>query len=68
MGLKHYCGIFGIYGHPDSAELTSLGLHALQHRSVQMAPGRHRSVWGDHSVLRAQWAEGVADDVVRYVR
>ncbi len=33
--VKHYCGIFGIYGHPDAAELTSLGLHALQHRGEE---------------------------------
>jgi amidophosphoribosyltransferase len=26
------CGVFGIYGHPDAAYLTVLGLHQLQHR------------------------------------
>jgi amidophosphoribosyltransferase len=29
------CGIFGIYGHADSAATTALGLHALQHRGQE---------------------------------
>ncbi len=29
------CGLFGIYGHPDSATHTALGLHALQHRGQE---------------------------------
>ncbi|MBH68077.1 MAG: amidophosphoribosyltransferase [Rhodospirillaceae bacterium] len=35
--LKEECGIFGIYGHPDAAALTALGLHALQHRGQESA-------------------------------
>ena len=31
------CGVFGIYGHPDAAALTALGLHALQHRGQEAA-------------------------------
>ena len=31
------CGIFGIYGHPDAAALTQLGLYALQHRGQESA-------------------------------
>ena len=31
------CGVFGVYGHPDSAALTALGLHALQHRGQESA-------------------------------
>src|SRR5438128_1292650 len=31
------CGVFGIYGHPDAAALTALGLHALQHRGQEVA-------------------------------
>ncbi|MCX6927273.1 MAG: class II glutamine amidotransferase, partial [Verrucomicrobia bacterium] len=34
---KHYCGIFGIYGHPNAAELTYYGLYALQHRGQESA-------------------------------
>ncbi len=29
------CGIFGVYGHPDAAAHTALGLHALQHRGQE---------------------------------
>jgi amidophosphoribosyltransferase len=31
------CGVFGIYGHPEAAHLTYLGLHALQHRGQESA-------------------------------
>ena len=31
------CGVFGIWGHPDAAALTALGLHALQHRGQESA-------------------------------
>jgi amidophosphoribosyltransferase len=32
-----YCGIFGIYGHPEASLLTYYGLHALQHRGQESA-------------------------------
>ena len=35
--LREECGVFGIYGHPDAAALTALGLHALQHRGQEAA-------------------------------
>src|SRR5512145_1503805 len=31
------CGVFGIYGHPDAANMTYLGLYALQHRGQESA-------------------------------
>ncbi len=31
------CGVFGIYGHKEAANLTYLGLHALQHRGQESA-------------------------------
>jgi amidophosphoribosyltransferase len=31
------CGIFGIYGHDEAANMTYLGLHALQHRGQESA-------------------------------
>ena len=34
---KHYCGLFGIFGHPHAAELTYYGLFALQHRGQESA-------------------------------
>ena len=33
--LHEECGVFGIFGHPDAASLTALGLHALQHRGQE---------------------------------
>jgi amidophosphoribosyltransferase len=33
--LHEECGVFGVYGHPDAAALTALGLHALQHRGQE---------------------------------
>lgn len=32
-----YCGIFGVFDHPDAALLTYYGLHALQHRGQESA-------------------------------
>src|SRR5205814_5821642 len=34
---KHYCGVFGVYGHPNAAELTYYGLYALQDRGQESA-------------------------------
>jgi len=34
---KHYCGVFGIFGHPNAAELAYYGLYALQHRGQESA-------------------------------
>ena len=40
--LREECGVFGIFGHPDAAAITALGLHAL----AAPRPGsrRHRLV------------------------
>jgi len=27
--LREECGVFGIFGHPEAAAITALGLHAL---------------------------------------
>src|SRR5512133_527275 len=34
---KHYCGVFGVFGHPNAAEVTYYGLYALQHRGQESA-------------------------------
>jgi amidophosphoribosyltransferase len=31
------CGVFGIFGHPEAANMTYLGLYALQHRGQESA-------------------------------
>jgi amidophosphoribosyltransferase len=35
--LHEECGVFGIYGHPEAAAITALGMHALQHRGQEAA-------------------------------
>ncbi|MEO0329914.1 MAG: amidophosphoribosyltransferase [Pseudomonadota bacterium] len=35
--LREECGVFGIFNHDDAAALTTLGLHALQHRGQEGA-------------------------------
>jgi amidophosphoribosyltransferase len=31
------CGVFGVWGHPEAANIAYLGLHALQHRGQESA-------------------------------
>ncbi len=33
--FKDECGVFGIFGHPEAANLSYLGLYALQHRGQE---------------------------------
>ncbi|MBI5514385.1 MAG: amidophosphoribosyltransferase [Deltaproteobacteria bacterium] len=35
--FRDECGVFGIHGHPEAANLAYLGLHALQHRGQESA-------------------------------
>jgi len=35
--LREKCGVFGIYRHPDAANMAYLGLYALQHRGQESA-------------------------------
>lgn len=35
--LREECGVFGVFGHPDAAAISALGLHALQHRGQEAA-------------------------------
>lgn len=35
--MRHKCGLFGVYGHPDAVTLTYLGLYAQQHRGQESA-------------------------------
>lgn len=34
-GMHEHCGVFGVYNHPAAAEITYLGLYALQHRGQE---------------------------------
>jgi amidophosphoribosyltransferase len=35
--FREECGVFGIFGHPEAANLAYLGLYALQHRGQESA-------------------------------
>lgn len=57
--LKEFCGIFGVYGHPEAAKLTYLGLYALQHRGQESAG----IVSSDGKMLYAHREMGLVADV-----
>ena len=52
------CGVFGVFGHAESANITYLGLHALQHRGQESAG----IVTTDGHVLYAHRAMGLVQD------
>lgn len=58
-GLNEECGVFGVYGHPDAAQLTYYGLHALQHRGQEGAG----IVTTDGSQVHAAKGHGLINDV-----
>ena len=57
--FKDECGVFGIFGHPEAANMTYLGLYALQHRGQESA-GIAAS---DNEVMRLVRAMGYVADV-----
>ena len=46
------CGVFGVFGHPEAANITYLGLYALQHRGQESA-GIVSSTGNDLHIHRA---------------
>src|SRR5579862_2424391 len=52
------CGVFGVFGHAESANITYLGLHALQHRGQESAG----IVSTDGRALYAHRAMGLVQD------
>jgi amidophosphoribosyltransferase len=53
------CGLFGIFGHPEAAHLTYLGLYAQQHRGQESAG----IVTSDGERLRMAKGLGLVNDV-----
>jgi len=53
------CGVFGIFGHPEAAKLTYLGIYALQHRGQESAG----IVASDGKSLRCHRGMGLVTDV-----
>lgn len=58
-GLNEECGVFGIWGHNESAQLSYYGLHALQHRGQEGAG----IVVTDGNSLRPIKGEGLVNDI-----
>lgn len=56
---KEYCGLFGIYGHPEAARMTYFGLYAMQHRGQESAG----IVTWDGSKIREQRGMGLVPEV-----
>ena len=52
------CGVFGVFGHPEAANMTYLGLHALQHRGQESAG----IVTSDGEQLYAHRSMGLVQD------
>ncbi|MCM2536134.1 amidophosphoribosyltransferase [Neobacillus pocheonensis] len=58
-GLNEECGIFGVWGHQDAAQLTYYGLHSLQHRG-QEGTG---IVVSDGKTLKGVKGEGLVSEI-----
>jgi amidophosphoribosyltransferase len=56
------CGIFGIYGHPEAANITYLGLHSLQHRGQESAGVVTNDSTADKVRFRSHVAMGLVSD------
>lgn len=57
--LREECGVFGVFGHPEAANLTYLGLYALQHRGQESAG----IVASDGTILRSHRQMGMVADI-----
>ena len=53
------CGVFGVFGHPEAANLSYLGIHALQHRGQESAG---IASW-DGSAIHLHKAMGLVADI-----
>lgn len=59
--IKHECGVFGVYGHPEAANLIYLGLYALQHRGQEGAG----ICCSDDGALTAHRGVGLVADIFK---
>ena len=62
--LHEECGVVGVYGHPEAANLVYLGLYALQHRGQESAG----IVASTHSKMRLEVGMGLVADVFDPIR
>lgn len=59
--LNEECGVFGIWGHPQAAQVTYFGLHSLQHRGQEGAG----IVSNDKGKLLGHRATGLLSEVFK---
>ncbi len=57
--FRDECGVFGVFGHNEAANITYLGLHALQHRGQESAG----IVTSDGEGLYVHRAMGLVQDI-----
>ena len=62
--LHEECGVVGVYGHPEAANLVYLGLYALQHRGQESAG----IVASTHSKMHLEVGMGLVADVFDPIR
>lgn len=58
-GLNEECGVVGVWGHPDAAQIVYYGLHSLQHRGQEGAG----IVTSDGSSLSITKGEGLVTEI-----
>src|SRR3954464_4033276 len=64
------CGIVGVYGHPEAANITYLGLHALQHRGQEAAgivtsDGDRFHQWKEQGLVADAFSRGGIEQLPR---
>jgi amidophosphoribosyltransferase len=57
--VKEYCGVIGVFGHPEAAAMAYLGLYALQHRGQEGCG----IVSSDGTQLHKHLGQGLVNDV-----
>ncbi|MGT2666808.1 amidophosphoribosyltransferase [Streptococcus rifensis] len=60
--LNEECGVFGVWGHPQAAQLAYFGLHSLQHRGQEGAG----IVSNDHGTLKGHRDKGLLSEVFKH--
>ncbi|HXE31329.1 MAG TPA: amidophosphoribosyltransferase [Terriglobales bacterium] len=61
--LREECGIVGVWGHPEAANLAYLGLYALQHRGQESAGIASSDVHGNGQMIHAKRSMGLVADI-----
>lgn len=69
---KEYCGVFGVYGHERAAQLTYLGIYALQHRGqesagIAVSDGKHMCFHRGMGLVNDVFNEKIIDKLPGYM-